>query len=159
MLFKVLRTSFVKIRDNQVLCQLTAVKPKTNACQQSFKFSAICQFSVNPIQTLSIPVVQLWQAIPFIGSVGRIEKRKTLTKIHKKSRNRRPWYPGTTLKVNIHILGLTKYTIYCKKCSCFSLCRYYAHFFQIKLDQISYFEKERQYSTENSVFSALFSGS
>ena len=27
----------------------------------------------------------------------------------------RPWYPRTTLKVNIHIFGLTKYTIYCKK--------------------------------------------
>ena len=31
------------------------------------------------------------------------------------SRNRRPWYPRTTLKVNIHIFGLTKCTIYCKK--------------------------------------------
>ena len=26
------------------------------------------------------------------------------------SRNRRPWYPRMTLKVNIHIFGLTKYT-------------------------------------------------
>ena len=25
-----------------------------------------------------------------------------------------PWYPRTTLKVNIHIFGLTKYAIYCK---------------------------------------------
>ena len=40
-------------------------------------------------------------------------------KNHKKSRNRRPWYPRMTLKVNIHIFGLTKCTIYCKKCSCF----------------------------------------
>ena len=40
-------------------------------------------------------------------------------KNHKKSRNRRPWYPRMTFKVNIHIFGLTKCTIYCKKCSCF----------------------------------------
>ena len=38
-----------------------------------------------------------------------------------------------TLKVNIHIFGLTEYTIYCKICSCFPLCCYYAHLtFQIK---------------------------
>ena len=30
-------------------------------------------------------------AFPDIGSVGRIEKRKTKKKDHKKSRNRRPW--------------------------------------------------------------------
>ena len=66
-------------------------------------------------------------AFPDIGSVGRIEKKN-----HKKSRNSRPWYPKTTLKVNIHIFGSTKCTIYCEKCSCFcscfSLCCYYAHF-------------------------------
>ena len=59
-------------------------------------------------------------------------KKKPKKQNHKKSRNRRPWYPRTTLKVNIHIFGLTKCTIYCKKCSClcscFSLCCYYAHF-------------------------------
>ena len=70
-------------------------------------------------------------AFPDIGSVGRIEK-KNLKKIHKKCRNSRPWYPRTTLKVNIHIYGLTKCTIYCEECSCFcscfSLCCYYAHF-------------------------------
>ena len=66
--------------------------------------------------------------------VGRSnwKEKKKLKKNHKKSRNRRPWYPRTTLKVNIHIFGLTKCTIYCKKCSClcscFSLCCYYAHF-------------------------------
>ena len=37
-----------------------------------------------------------------------------------------------TLKVNIHIFGLTKYTIYCKKCSCSSLCCYYADFTDLK---------------------------
>ena len=43
-----------------------------------------------------------------------------------------------TLKVNIHTFGLTKYTIYCKNCSCcfflffFSLCCYYAFFFRLK---------------------------
>ena len=45
-------------------------------------------------------------ALPDIGSVARKKK-----KYHKKSRNSRPWYPRTTLKVNIHIFGLTKYTI------------------------------------------------
>ena len=33
-------------------------------------------------------------AFPDIGSVGRFVKKK---KNHKKSRNRRPWYPRTTL--------------------------------------------------------------
>ena len=42
-------------------------------------------------------------------SVG-LQKKKN----HTKSRNRRPWYPRMTLKVNIHIFGLTKCTIYCK---------------------------------------------
>ena len=36
-----------------------------------------------------------------------------------KTRNRRPWYPRMTLKVNIYIFGLTKCTIYCKNCSFF----------------------------------------
>ena len=44
-------------------------------------------------------------AFPDVGSVCRIEKKN-----HIKSRNRRPWYPRMTLKVNIHIFGLTKYT-------------------------------------------------
>ena len=48
------------------------------------------------------------------------------------SQNRGPvhrlWHPGMTLKVNFHIIGLTKGTICCKKCSCFSLCCYYDHF-------------------------------
>ena len=55
-------------------------------------------------------------------------KKIKIKKNHKKSRNRRPWYPGTTLKVNVHLIGLTKGTICCKKCSCFSLCCYYDHF-------------------------------
>ena len=38
-------------------------------------------------------------------SVG-LKKKKTLKKNHKKSRNRRPGYPGTTLKVDFHIIGL-----------------------------------------------------
>ena len=41
-------------------------------------------------------------AFPDIGSVGRNEKKKP-KKNHKKSRNRRPWYPRVTLKVNIYI--------------------------------------------------------
>ena len=65
-------------------------------------------------------------AFPDIGSVG-LKKKKTSKQHHKKSRNRRPWYPGTTLN-GIHIIGFTKCTICCKKCSCFSLCCYYDHF-------------------------------
>ena len=59
-------------------------------------------------------------AFPDVGLVSRIEKKRPKKKNHKKSRNGRPWYPRMTLKVNIHIFGLTKCTIlYCKKCSCF----------------------------------------
>ena len=83
------------------------------------------------------------KAIPFFSSftikcvswywVGRSDwKKKPKKENHKKSRNSRPWFLRTTLKVNIHIFGLTKCTIYCEKCSCFcscfSLCCYYAHF-------------------------------
>ena len=65
--------------------------------------------------------------------IGRSDwKKKNKKKNHQKSQNRGPWYPRTTLKVNIHIFILTKYTIYCEKCSCFcscfALCCYYAHF-------------------------------
>ena len=60
-------------------------------------------------------------------------KKKNLKKNHKKSRNSRPWYPRTTLKVNIHAhIWTTECTIYREKCSCFcssfSLCCYYVHF-------------------------------
>ena len=65
---------------------------------------------------------------PDIGSVGRIEKKN-----HEKSRNRRPWYPGTTLKVNFHIIGLTKCTICCKKMFLFfSILLLWLFFRQIK---------------------------
>ena len=62
-------------------------------------------------------------------------KKKNIKKIHKKSR--RTWYPRVMLKVNIHIFGLTKCKIYCKKCSCFcscfSLCCYIlCSFFRLK---------------------------
>ena len=49
--------------------------------------------------------------------VGRTEKKN-----HKKSRNSRPWYARKTLKVNVHIFGLKKCTIYWEKCSCFCSC-------------------------------------
>ena len=43
------------------------------------------------------------------GSVGRSDwKKKELKKIHKKFRNIRPWYPRTTLKVDIHIIWINK---------------------------------------------------
>ena len=41
-------------------------------------------------------------AFPDIRSVARI-KKKTKKKNYKKSRNRRPWHPNMTLKVNIYI--------------------------------------------------------
>ena len=56
-------------------------------------------------------------AFPDIGSVG-LKKKKN----HKKSRNSRPWYARKTLKVNVHIFGLKKCTIYWEKCSCFCSC-------------------------------------
>ena len=64
-------------------------------------------------------------AFPDIGSGGRTEKRN-LKKITRSLGIGSPGTPGgrMTLKVNIHIFGLTKYTIYHKKwsrfCSCFS---------------------------------------
>ena len=66
---------------------------------------------------------------PILGrSVGLKKNNNNLKKHHKTSRNSRPWYPRATLKVNIHLFGLTK----CKKCSCFCSCFslrcYYAHF-------------------------------
>ena len=67
-------------------------------------------------------------------SVGQIEKKKP-KKNHKKSRNGRPWYPRTTLKVNILIFGLTKCTIYSEKCYVFVpvfLCAVTMLIFQIK---------------------------
>ena len=68
--------------------------------------------------------------------VGRSDWKKNPKKQnHQKSRNRRPWYPRTTLKVNIQIFGLTKHTIYCKKCLCLCSCFLYAVtmlIFQIK---------------------------
>ena len=96
------------------------------------------------ILVLSSPFLKRWKAIAIFSfayrrmrflilgrSVG-LKKKKNLEKNHKKSRNSRPWYPRTTLKVDIHIFGLTKCTIYCEECSCFcscfSLCYYYAHF-------------------------------
>ena len=42
-------------------------------------------------------------AFPDVGSVGRIEKKNSKKKNHKKSRNKSPWYPRKTLKVNIHL--------------------------------------------------------
>ena len=98
------------------------------------KFSIFVGWAI-PLFFLRLPS----NAFLDIGSVGRIEKKKkTKKKNHKKSRNNWPWYPRTTLKVNIRIFGLTKCTIYCEKCSsfcsCFSLCCYYipCSFFRLK---------------------------
>ena len=41
-------------------------------------------------------------------SVGLTKKKNLKKKNHQKSRNRRPWYPRMTLKVNIYIFGLGK---------------------------------------------------
>ena len=67
--------------------------------------------------------VQRRMHFPILGRSVGLKKKN-----HKKSRNRRPWYPWTTLKVNFHIIGVTKCTIYRKKCPCFFLCCYYDHF-------------------------------
>ena len=68
--------------------------------------------------------------------VSRSDWKKKLKKNHKKSRNRRPWYPRMTLKVNIHIFGLTKCAIYCKKMSLFLFLFFYmlllCSFFRLK---------------------------
>ena len=74
-------------------------------------------------------------------SVGLNKKKPK--KNHKKFRNSRPWYPRTTLKINIHILGLTKCTIYCEKCSCFCSC-----FFSMLLLCLFFRLKERIISSE-----------
>ena len=42
-------------------------------------------------------------AFPDNRSVARIKKKNKQTKNYKKSRNRRPWHPKMTLKVNIYI--------------------------------------------------------
>ena len=53
---------------------------------------------------------------------------------------KKSWYPRMTLKVNIYICGLTKCTMYCKKCSCFCSCFSlrcdYAHIFIFKMPKI-----------------------
>ena len=72
-----------------------------------FKFAAIL-FSVYK----SILFCLTSNAFPDIGSVGRIEKKKLKQKYHKKCRNRKPWYPRMTLKVNIYICRFTKCTVW-----------------------------------------------
>ena len=70
-----------------------------------------------------------------LGRLVGLKKKKKPKKNHKKSRNSRSWYPRMTLKVNIHIFGLPKCTIFCEKCSCFCSCFLYAVtmlIFQIK---------------------------
>ena len=56
------------------------------------------------------------------SSVSRIENKKYLKK-HKKSLNSRPMQvPQDDFKSEHLQYGLTEWMIYCKKCSCFSLC-------------------------------------
>ena len=74
-------------------------------------------------------------------SVGLKSKKNT----NKKSRNSRPWYPRTTLKVNIHIFGLTKCTIYCEKCSCISM-----------LLLCSFFRLKELFQVKNGITTSLF---
>ena len=72
-------------------------------------------------------------AFPNIRSVGGIEK-KNLKKNHKEVSEQKALVRQNDVKtVYIYIFGLTKCTIYCKKRSCFSLCRrLYMLIFQIK---------------------------
>ena len=87
---------------------------KVSGCLQSGSVRNILDFQ------LGIKILCLFQLMPShlffclasnafsdIGSVGRIEK-KNLKRMHMKSRNGRPWYPRTTLKVNIHIIWINK---------------------------------------------------
>ena len=72
-----------------------------------------------------------WRFLILGQSVGL--KKKKLKKNNKKSRNRRPWYPRMTLQANNrHIFGLTKCTIYCKKCTCFFSLLLLCSFFRLK---------------------------
>ena len=72
-----------------------------------------------------------WRFLILVQSVG-LTKKKKLKKNNKKSRNRRPWYTRMTLQVNIHIFGLTKCTIYYKKCTCFFSMLLLCSFFRLK---------------------------
>ena len=100
-----------------------------------------CRFKMNIWHNLPRYILSLGHPLFFFSFsvecvswywVGRWDWKKIPKKKSQKSRNRTPWCPMMTLKVNIHIFGLTKCTIYCKKCSCFSscfsLCCYYAQF-------------------------------
>ena len=71
-------------------------------------------------------------AFPYIGSVGRIEKKKA-KKNNKKSRNRRPWYPRMTLQANNSHIWINKmHNNYCKKCTCFFSLLLLCSFFRLK---------------------------
>ena len=71
-----------------------------------------------------------WRFLILGQSVGL--KKKKLKKNNKKSQNRRPWYPRMTLQVNIHIFGLKKCKIYCKKCTCCFSMLLLCSFFRLK---------------------------
>ena len=59
--------------------------------------------------------------------VNRLEwKKKKLIKKHKKSQNRRPWYPRMTLKVYSHIWINKNAQCTVKNCCCFCSCFFYA---------------------------------
>ena len=127
--------SYVREECNEVKCRefLGSMKPNTHricACSSQ-------RCSEQWLIVLTINLDNLGPSPPsFSFSVECISwfwvGRSDWKKNQKKSRNRRPWYPKITLKVDIYIFGLTKCTIYCKKCSCFcscfALCCYYAQF-------------------------------
>ena len=127
--------SYVREECNEVKCRefLGSMKPNTHricACSSqrcSEQWLIVLTINLDNLGPSPLLSRLASNAFPDFGSVGRIKKKN-----QKKSRNRRPWYPKITLKVDIYIFGLTKCTIYCKKCSCFcscfALCCYYAQF-------------------------------
>ena len=76
-------------------------------------------------------------------SVGLKKTKKTN---HKKSQNWRPWYPRTTLKVNIYISGLTKYSV--------EMCLFLSLFFSMLL-LCSFFRLKESFEVKNGLTTSL----
>ena len=84
--------------------------------------------------------------------LGRSDLKKTESwekKIARTLRNRRPWYPRMTLKVNIHIFGLTTCTIYCKNVPVFLFL-----FFSMML-LCSFFRLKELFQVKNGLTTSL----
>ena len=71
-----------------------------------------------------------WRFLILGQSVGL--KKKKLKKITRSRGIGGPGIPGWRYKLTIHIFGLTKCTIYCKKCTCFFSMLLLCSFFGLK---------------------------